>query len=173
MAETSRSVFKVFIKGTIQAVWHEITQRDRPQPCMFNSRLDTDGLRPGGQIRMRTPSGKFTGVVGEVIEFDPPRRYGHTFRFTNLNDPECKVFYDLKEVPGGVEFTMTLEEMPKGTKTEKQMSQGAKLIVNTLKSVVETGRPSFGTRLLFAFIGLMEPFSPKACRSENWPLKKL
>jgi uncharacterized protein YndB with AHSA1/START domain len=172
MNETTTSVFTVLIKGSIDKVWHEITQRERPQACMFNSRLDTEGLRPGAQIRMRTPSGRYTGVVGEVLEFDPPRRYAHTFRFTNLDDAECVVQYDLKEVPDGVEFTMTLRDMPKGSKTEKQMVQGMKLIMNTLKSVVETGRPSFGTRMLLGFIGMMEPFSPKACKSEYWPLNK-
>lgn len=167
---TERAVFRVFIKGTLQAVWREITKTDEIQGCMFNMRLHTDGLRSGGQVRMRTGSGKYTGVVGEVLEFDPPRRYAHTFRFTNYDDPPCKVIYELKEVSGGVEFTLILEDVPAGTKTAKQMTQGGTMIVNTLKAIIETGRPSFGTRLLYVLFKIMEPFSPKRTRSENWPL---
>ncbi|MDX2175028.1 MAG: SRPBCC domain-containing protein [Candidatus Sumerlaeia bacterium] len=171
MADTESAVFRIFIRGTIQRVWEEITRTDREQPCMFNMVLHTDGLRPGGRMQMRTKSGKFVGVVGDVLEFDPPRRYVHTFKFTNFDDPPCKVIYELVEKDGGVEFTMTLAELPKGTRTAKQMTQGGTMIVNTLKSVVETGRPSFGTRMLFVLFALMEPFTPKSQRTENWPLR--
>jgi uncharacterized protein YndB with AHSA1/START domain len=172
MPEAERAVFKVFIRGSIEAVWHEITKTDEPQLCMFNMKLDTDGLRPGGQIRMRTASGKNTGVVGEVLEFRPPHRYVHTFRFTQLDDPPCTVIHELKEVTGGVEYTLTHENMPAGTKTAKQMTQGGALIVKTLKAVVERGRPTFGVRLLYLLFKVTEPLMPKKCRSEHWPLDR-
>jgi hypothetical protein len=77
----------------------------------------------------------------------------------------------LEKVEGGVEFTMTLDDLPKGTKTAKQMMQGGTMIVNSLKAIVETGRPAFGIRLLYNFVfPLTEPFSPRVTRSENWPL---
>lgn len=169
MAETTRAVFRVFIRGTVDAVWREITRTDAPQRCMFNMQLHTPGLKAGAPIRMRTRSGKFTGVVGEVLEFDPPRRYSHTFKFTNYDDPPCKVTYELKPVDGGVEFTLICDDIPVGTKTAKDMCQGGTMIVNTLKAIVETGRPSFGVRMLYVLFRVMEPFSPKRLRSENWP----
>jgi len=172
MAEIDKAIFKIFIKGPIQAVWHELTKTDEPQKCMFNMRLDTDGLKPGGQMRMRTVSGKYTGVVGEVLEFKPPYRYVHTLRFTQFDDPPCTIIHELREVEGGVEYTQTHENLPAGTKTAKQVIQGTSMIGNTLKAVVETGRPSFGIRLLYRVIRLMEPLTPKQCRSENWPLSR-
>lgn len=170
MSASDQAVFKVFIQGTIEAVWREITKTDSAQGCMFNMCLHTTGLKPGAPIRMRTRSGKFTGVVGEVLEFDPPRRYAHTFKFTQYDDPPCKVVYDLREMQGGVEFTLTLLDVPKGTRTAKDMTQGGTMIVNTLKAIVETGRPTFGTRMLYVLFGVMERFSPAKTRSENWPL---
>jgi uncharacterized protein YndB with AHSA1/START domain len=167
-----KAIFRVFIKGSIQDVWREITKEGELQPCMFNMRLETDGLKPGGQIRMRSPSGKYTGVVGEVLEFKPPYRYVHTFRFTQFDDPPCTVIHELKEVEGGVEYTLTHENMPAGTKTAKRMNQGAGLICKTLKAVVESGRPTFGVRLLFRLFSLLEALTPKKCRSENWPLSR-
>lgn len=170
MADTERAVFKVFIKGSIQDVWREITKTHEAQKCMFNCVLHTNGLKPGGKVRMRTKNGKYTLVAGEVLEFDPPHRYSHTFRFTGLDDPPCKVTYELKEVAGGVDFTLIVDDMPSGTKTAQQMQQGGTMIVNTLRAVVETGRPSFGTRMLFVLFKVMEPFNPKRSRSEHWPL---
>ena len=79
MTETQKIVAKIFIEGSIDDVWHEITKTDELQGAIFNMRLHTDGLRLGGHIRMRTADGKYTGVVGEILEFDPPHRYGHTF----------------------------------------------------------------------------------------------
>src|SRR5215212_3189107 len=104
---TEQAVFKVMINGPIEAVWREITRTDKPQKCMFNMRLHTPGLKPGAPIRMRTTSGKYTGVIGEVLEFDPPRKYSHTFKFTNFDDPPCTVTYELREAsPRATEFTL-------------------------------------------------------------------
>lgn len=171
MAAADRAVFKIQIAAQVQDVWKEITRTDRPIPAFFNMRMHTTGLKVGAPMQMRTKSGKYTGVVGEVLEYDPPRRFAHTFKFTNLKDPPCKVIYELRESGGGTEFTLILEDLPLGTKTAKQMQQGATMIQNTLKAVMETGRPSFGTRMLFGIFRLLEPTSPKSMRVENWPLK--
>lgn len=163
-------MFRVTIASTIDAVWHEITKTDEPIPAFFNSQMHVGRLVAGSRLAMRTPDGKYTGVVGEILEFDPPRRFAHTFQFTNLDDPPCQVIYTLEEVSGGVQFTLEIADLPVGTKTAKQMLQGGKMIVNTLKSVMETGKPSFGTRMLFVLFKLLQPMSPKKCLSANWPV---
>ena len=162
------SMFRVLIRGTIDDVWQEITRTDEPIACFFNSRMDVGRLVSGSKIAMRSPDGKYTGVVGEILEFEPPRRFAHTFKFTAYDDPPCTVIYDLEPVDGGVQFTLTIEDIPEGTKTAKQMLQGGTLIVNTLKSVIETGKPSFGTRMLFTLFKVMAPLTPAKCKSENW-----
>lgn len=170
-ADSRPRVFNIMIKGTIHDVWREITRTDAPIACFFNSRMDTPMLAPGSKMAMRSPDGKYTGVVGEILEVRPPTRFSHTFKFTNFDDPVCKVTYELREVAGGVEFMLTVDDMPVGTKTEKQMTQGGTMIVNTLKAVIETGRPSFGTRMLFVLFKVMGPFTPKKCFSEHWPVR--
>lgn len=162
---------RVVIKGRIEDVWREITRTDIPQPAMFNSRMYVIGLRPGSPLRMRSPDGKFTAVVGEILEVEPPRRLVHTMRFTAYDDPLSKVTYELRETPEGVEFTLTSEDVPAGTKTAKDMARGGDFIAGTLKAVVETGRPPLGTRILFVLFKLLAPFNPKKCRTENWPLE--
>ena len=64
MAEYEKAIFRVFIRGSIHDVWREVTKEGDLQQCMFNMRLVTDGLWPGGQIRMRTaetPHGWLSG----------------------------------------------------------------------------------------------------------------
>ena len=162
--------FRVVIDGSITDVWDEITRTDAPIAAFFNSRMDVARLAPGSKLAMRTPDGKYTGIVGEILEFDPPKRFAHTFRFTSYDDPECRVAYDLEEVPGGVQFTLTISDLPEGTKTAKQMVQGGNMIVKTLKQVIETGRPALGTRLLFGVFRVLAVATPKKCLSENWPV---
>ena len=171
MPDTKPAMFQVHIEGTLEDVWNEITRTDAPIAAFFNNRMHVGALQAGSRLAMRSPDGKVTGVVGEVLEVVPLERFSHTFRFTHLDDPPCKVIYELEEEAGGVRFTLTIEEIPAGTKTAKQMMQGGTMIVNTLKRVVETGRPSMGTRMLFVLFRMLQPFSPKKCSSENWPVE--
>ena len=152
-------------------MWREITKTDEPQQAFFNARMHRIGLAPGSPIRMRTPDGRYTSVVGEILEVDPPRKLSHTLKFTAYDDPWCRVTYELEETPDGVEFTLTSEDVLPGTKTAKDMGRGGDFIANTLKAIVENGRPGLGTRILYRLFGLLAPFTPKACRSENWPLE--
>lgn len=171
MSDPTRAVFEVVIRGSIEAVWREITKTDEPQGAIFNMQLHTPGLAVGAPMQMRTANGKYVGMVGEVLEYDPPRRLVHTHKFTQHDDPVARVIYDLKQEGDSVRFTLTVEGLTPGTKTSKQMVLGGPMICNTLKAIVETGRPTFGTRLLYAMFKLFEPFSPKRIRAEHWPLE--
>lgn len=163
-------MFRVVIQGSLEHVWNEITRTDEPIAAFFNSRMHVGRIEAGSRLAMRSPDGKYTAVVGDILEVVPMKRFAHTFRFTSFDDPECKVIYDLEEVEEGVQFTLTIEDLAVGTKTAKQMVQGGTMIVNTLKSVIETGRPSFGIRMLYILFKVMAPFTPKRCLSEHWPI---
>lgn len=173
MSEKEKAVYKVRIRSTVDEVWQELTRTQGLQRAMFNSRLETDGVAPGGQLRMRSPNGRYTAVSGEYIEVEKPVRLSHTFRFTAYDDPECEVVYTLREVEDGVELTLNCDGMEPGSKTAKQMKQGGPFIVENLKAILENGKPTLGARLLFVLFKLMAPFSPGRSRSENWPVGPL
>ncbi|MEQ1857330.1 MAG: SRPBCC domain-containing protein [Longimicrobiales bacterium] len=171
MADTVRLVSKILIKGRIEDVWREITKTNEPQLAFFGAQMHRLSLGAGSPIQMRTPDGKFTSVVGEVLEASAPHRFSHTMKFTQYDDPYCKVTYDLKEVPGGVEFTLTSEEVPASSKTEKSMRQGGDFIVKTLKQVIENGKPSAMTRMVYVMFRVLGPLmTPAKCKTERWPL---
>ncbi len=165
----AKQVFRTTIHGSIEDVWQEITRTDRPIPCFFNMRMHIQGLRPGSPFRMRSPDGRYTGIVGDILECDPPRRFAHTFRFTQFDDPPCRVIYDLNEVGDHVEFPLTLEDLPLGTKTAKQMAQGSQLIVDTLKATIEGTKPPFMMRFIHFMSKWMQPLTPKRCLTSKWP----
>jgi uncharacterized protein YndB with AHSA1/START domain len=171
MAENDKAVFRITIRGSIEAVWRELTKTDTPQQAVFNSHMHVAGaVERDRAVQWRTPSGRFVTAMGKVVDWDPPRRYAHTFRFARYDDAECMVAYDLRALEQGVEVTMTISGMQPGTRTAKDMTGGGSFILNALKAVVETGRPGFGARMLYRVFGWLEFMFPAKARVENWPL---
>ena len=171
MAEKKKAIYRIVIDGPQEVIFRELTATDRPLGAIFNSMMHTTGLRPGGRMQMRTVSGDHVIVDGDVLEYSPPYRFAHTHRFTQMDDPVCKVVYDLKPVTGGIEVTLTVEDLPVGTKTAKSMEDGAMFILSNLKAIVEQGKPPFKTRLMYGMFGAMEFVLPKRTKSEHWPLE--
>jgi uncharacterized protein YndB with AHSA1/START domain len=164
-------LFRIVIAADIERVWHELTKTDAAQGAIFNAWLHTrDGLAAGSPMQMRTGSGKRTLVVGEIVECDRPRRFAHTHRFTQYDDAPCEVRYELKPVDGGVEVTLRVSGVTAGSKTAKDMASGGAMIVNTLKTICETGQPSLGTRLMHLMFKHLEFVLPARTKSEHWPL---
>ncbi|MEM1416492.1 MAG: SRPBCC domain-containing protein [Myxococcota bacterium] len=161
-------VHEVLIDAPIDTVWAEVTKTHEVQKAMFDMRMDAR-LEVGAPFRMRSRDGKYTGVVGEILEVEAPRRLSFTFKFTLHDDPACRVTYELDEVDGRTRFCMTSDRLPLGTKTAKQMTQGGQMIVDTLKAVCETGRPPFKVRALYVLFALTAPLTPKRCLSTHWP----
>ncbi len=171
-ADKGRAVFRIVIAGSQQAIFEELTSVERPLGAIFNSCMATTGLRRGGRIQMRTVSGRHTIVDGDILEYDPPNRFVHTHRFTQYDDPTSIVTYELKPVAGGVEVTLTVDDLPIGTKTAKDMQGGGDFMLKNLKAIIETGRPTFGARMLYAMFGALEFVLPARTKSENWPLER-
>lgn len=170
MSETTRLVSKITINGSLEAIWRELTKSDEPQAAIFNAWLHTQALIPGASLQMRSADGRNVLVIGRVVEFEPPHRFVHTFRFTQYDDPECTVTYQLVQLENGVEVSLIVDNLPVGSRTAKEMTSGSTMILNTLKAVVETGRPTLGTRIMYVLFSKLGFILPKRTRVENWPL---
>ena len=115
MTEQHKLVAQVRILATADRVWRELIKTDEPQAAVFNAWLYAQAMLPGAIIQMRTIDGRNVLVVGRIVEFDPPRRFSHTFRFTQYDDPECTVVDDIATVGNEVDVTLTLtREAPTG-----------------------------------------------------------
>jgi uncharacterized protein YndB with AHSA1/START domain len=173
-SDSEKAIYKIDINAPIEKVWNELVKTDQALPFFFGAVCKTrNGLETGQPMAMRTPNGKYTSVVGKVLEFNPPFKYSHTLKFTQFDDAPVTICYELKEIESGTEFTLTTIGAIPGSKTSKSMAQGGPFIVNTLKHMVETGSPNFGGKCLLTIISLMQGFTPKVCRSENWSFEKI
>ena len=171
--EIRKDYFRVVIRAPIHKVWAELTREDTVLPFFFNSTCRTpDGLKVGAPVRMVAKNGKHAAVVGDVVEFEPPYRYAHTFKFTSLDEPACLIRYELKEVQGGTEFTLVSEHVPADSQSEKYMQSGGDFITKNFKAWVETGKATAGGRFALLMMSLTAFMTPKSCRIENWPFDR-
>jgi len=164
-----REIYKVLINAPIETVWSELIKTTSPRPFFWNSSWDAKDLAPGNNYRMVSNGGKTVAVIGEILEMEPPHRLVHSFRLTSLEDPASTVTYTLRESAGGTEFCLITENIPAGSRSEKSMADGAEFIVKNFKAYVETGKVTFGARVMLALFKIMAPLTPKSMRAENWP----
>jgi uncharacterized protein YndB with AHSA1/START domain len=166
-----RAVYKVLINAPIETVWSELIKTTSPRPFFWNSSWDAKSMAPGNAYRMMSNNGKTVGVVGEILEMDPPYRLVTSFRLTTLDDPASRVTYTLKEKEDGTEFCLITENIAAGSRSEKSMADGSKFIVKNFKAFVETGQVTFGARVMLALFRIMAPLTPKSMSADKWPLE--
>lgn len=167
-----REVYKVLIKAPIETVWSELIKTSSPRPFFWNSSWDTKAMAPANPYRMVSEDGKTVAVVGEILEMDPPHRLVHSFRLTSLDDPPSTVTYSLKETEDGTEFCLITENVIAGSRSEKSMADGSKFIVNNFRAYMETGKVTFGARIMLTMFRVMAPFTPKSMSADRWPLEQ-
>lgn len=172
MNNLGTSIHQVQVKASAEKIWDTLTRQGEPLPFFFGAVLETDGIKVGGQVRMRSKDGKYTGVVGEILECEPHLKLSHSWKFSHFDDPLCKMTYELE--PSGEETLLTVaaEEIPPKTGTEQQIKQSGRYISQTLKVVAEGRRLPMGARFVLFMCWVFKAFTPKKCLSENWPLDR-
>jgi len=159
-------VYSIDIAVPREAAWRELTKTGEVQFPMFNAILETD-WEPGSKMLYYKPDRTMVFVVGEVVEVDAPRRFVHTYRFTDLDDAATLVTWDFEEIDTGVRVTVTHSHFDGPTPTHKRVQGGWRFILRTLKHQLERGKPPLKVRLIFGMMALMSFMQPKKIHTEN------
>src|SRR5882757_8039493 len=80
---------------------------------------------------------------GIVLECDPPRRLSYTWHPQYepfLHEPHSRVTFELVQLEGQVQLTVTHDEFDEGSKVFESISGGWPRVLSSLKSWLETGR---------------------------------
>jgi uncharacterized protein YndB with AHSA1/START domain len=149
-------VYRVYIKATPQAIWDAITTPEWTEKYGYRGRSEYD-LRPGGAYRvfategMRANGAPDVVVEGEVIESDPPRKFGQLWRMlfdpTMASEPFTRVTWEIVEEMGLSRLTVIheLEGAPTHaalvTGDVPNAGGGWPFILSDLKTLLETGAP--------------------------------
>jgi uncharacterized protein YndB with AHSA1/START domain len=161
MNEAPDGLFSIHIQAPRERVWDALTDTSTRQAFYFDSCLDT-ALTPGSALKYCTPDRKRTFIVGEVLEVEPPNRFVHSFRFSDLKDPPTKVTIILTEEAGGTRVTLSHGGLGTAPNTAKRVAKGWPHILGNLESWLVRGKLPLKTRIGYAMMKVMMPLMPKS-----------
>ncbi|HXV87390.1 MAG TPA: SRPBCC domain-containing protein [Gemmatimonadales bacterium] len=159
-------VLSIDIMVPVQKVWDEITKLGRVQRALMNTVLEST-LVPGAKLRYYSTDKKRVFVVGEVVEVAPPRRFTHTYMFTQRPEKPSLVTWELAEIPGGCRVTLTHGGWTDQVKTHKSVVGGWRQILAVLKTELETGDIPLGTKIMYGLMSAFMFMMPRSTRTEE------
>jgi uncharacterized protein YndB with AHSA1/START domain len=133
-------VYTTYIETTPDKLWTALTSSEFSRQYWFGTELRTDWTigSPFALVMNGTPTD-----VGEILEFDPPRRLSYTFRHVLQeelrNEKPTKVVFKLEPHGKLVKLTLTHEGFAEASKLLDGVSKGWPAILSSLKSLLETG----------------------------------
>ena len=144
-----KQVYVVYIRTTREKLWEAISSPDFTQRYFFNTRVDSD-FKKGSEISyLQTgPDGsQSVPVKGKILESDPPNRLVHSFEHS-MNSQHGKTYsqpsrvvYEMEEMGDLVKLTLTHDDFNGDRETYESVSGGWPMIINSLKTLLETGEP--------------------------------
>lgn len=144
MNKSPDTVYVTYIAASAQKVWDALTQGEITQQYFFGRRIESD-WKVGGRIVYWQPDGTLD-VSGKILECDPPRKLRFTWTVEWVAEmkalPPCIVTYQIDDLGKAVRLTV-IEEHPEFLE-EKWLEGGRRgwpIILSSLKSFVETGKP--------------------------------
>ena len=83
-------------------------------------------------------------IVGNVVEFDPPRRLVMTWAFPSdkaKTEAHSRVTLELQPIDDMVRLTVTHDQLAEGSDMHHGIVEGWPRVLSSLKTQLETGRP--------------------------------
>ena len=136
-------IYTVYIRATPERVWEGITNGEITRRYFHDTTFVAE-LRPGAPLEYRQPDGR-AAVTGEILEVDAPRLLSYTWRA--LYDPEMaaepfsRVTWELTPMGETTKVELRHDRFESAGPTYQSISQGWAPLLNSLKSLIETGEP--------------------------------
>jgi uncharacterized protein YndB with AHSA1/START domain len=144
MTAQATQVYQVFIKATPEAIWDAITKPEFTSKYFHGVTIETT------PEERRSYQDSELKNVGEVMEFDPPRRLVHSW--ISYYDPALaaedpsRVSWEIEPQEGGYSLlTVTHDQLEGAPQTAVNVSgTGWMMVLSGLKTLLETGEPLAG-----------------------------
>jgi len=139
----TRFVYVIYIRSSAEAVWDGLIKPEFTRKYWAGTHQESE-WRPGSSWKAFAPDGRLIDA-GEIIEYDRLHRLVLTWR--NEVFPEVKaegftrLTYELEIAGDAVKLTLTHESEVADSKMIEGVREGWPLFLNSLKSLLETGKP--------------------------------
>ena len=136
-------VYEVFIRSTPERIWEAITRADMTRDYFYGTLVSSE-WKAGATLRYTYPDGRLA-AEGTVLEVDAPRRLVHTFSATwdeqVAPDAPHRVIWTLSPMGAMTRLTVEHFDFDGETATYRSVRGGLSLILNGMKTLLETGAP--------------------------------
>jgi uncharacterized protein YndB with AHSA1/START domain len=147
MTDVSTFMYVTYITATPQKVWEALTSPDFTEKFWFGWRVQSE-WRVGGKVVLEGPKKSgMPDVEGKLLECDPPNRLVYTWHEGGASGKEnpSRLAFDLKQMGKTVRLTVTHEnlspeDVEANPNTFKGVNNGWPAVLNSLKSLLETGQ---------------------------------
>jgi uncharacterized protein YndB with AHSA1/START domain len=134
-------VYITYIETTPEKLWHALTDGDFTERYWFGHRINSD-WKVGSTFRFTHPTDP--SPEGKVLISEPPKRLAYTWKGCSedlKHERISRVTFDLEPRGTVVKLTVTHDNLDEGGKTFSGISVGWPMVIASLKSMLETGRP--------------------------------
>jgi uncharacterized protein YndB with AHSA1/START domain len=139
---TEQRIFEViFIRTSVATLWNALTNPDVTQRYWFDTRIESD-WKVGSKVFYRR-NGEITDEH-VILAVEKPYKLSHSFHplFGEFKaEPPSRVTFSLEENGGVVRLTVVHDTFPPDSKVFRACSDGWPMILNNLKTLLETGQP--------------------------------
>lgn len=149
MTKAPAHVYEIEIEAPAERVWAALNAREQEYNAGWT--LEYEGVEPGSRYACRDERGE-PMIVGEVIEFDPPRRLvatsSHQWSEAVKAERPSRVTYEIVPTPTGCKLTVIHDGFEsEDSPTYRAVEGGWPPILEALKALVED-RPEALTEAL-------------------------
>ena len=134
-------VYVTYIETTPEKLFQALTSSEFSRQYWFGTELRSD-WKIGAPFALVTDG--LQTDVGEILEFDPPRRLSYTFKHVLQDrfqhDAPTKVVFSIEQHGRFSKLTLTHEGFAGASKLLDGISTGWPAILSSLKSMLETGK---------------------------------
>jgi uncharacterized protein YndB with AHSA1/START domain len=135
-------VYVTYIATTPEKLWNALTQGKFTEQYWFGTVLETTWA-PGSALNFKR--GNDLIVSGKVIESEPYTRLSYTWVHEKDNqfhdEKPSQVSFEIEQIGAEVKLTVLHDDFEPGSKVFGLISNGWPMVLASLKSFLETGRP--------------------------------
>jgi len=136
-------LYVTYIATTPEKLWNALTQGKFTEQYWFGTAVESSWA-PDSTIKFRR--GGDLIVSGRVIEAKPYSRLSYTWIHEKdggkfRNEKPSQVTFEIEPMGADVKLTVLHDEFEPGSKVFGMISQGWPMVLASLKSILETGRP--------------------------------
>lgn len=144
MADQSATFqYVTYIFASPEKVFEAITKPEMAQAYWGHENISD--WTPGARWQhVRANEERTVELVGEVHEYEPPRRLVMSWAAASQSDDptaHSRVTFDITPYDGMVRLTVTHDDLIPGSGMLKGITTGWPIVLSSMKSYLETGRP--------------------------------